>query len=212
MRVMIVQMIRLQGWVKLNWMNEFVYLHLRWGTAHLNAELRGWWQASYWVGDKFQHDLHLFLLFRCLAFSHLFFFFSECTLTLTHTQSHRFKSTKWCADDSLKLGCRYSRIDDSSLTPSWSSHRERCHNKPALSRCNEARRSCKHTLLCAHTSTRNLTHHAVTSHYHNRKAHHRQIRSTNANFTEWSAESCFSFLYFIKHTFLALHLFCAVAI
>lgn len=73
--------------------------------------------------------------------------------TQTHTHSHRFKCTKWRRDDSQKLGCRYSRIDDSSLTRSWSLRRERCHNKPALSSHAEARRSCKHTLLRAHTST-----------------------------------------------------------
>lgn len=92
MRIVILQMRWLQGWVQLNWMNEFVYLHLTIfaeGRSHLSAGLRGWWQASYWVGVKFQHDLHLFLLFRCLAFSHLFLFFYECTLTLTHTHTYR---------------------------------------------------------------------------------------------------------------------------
>jgi len=58
------------------------------GRAHLSAGLRGWWQASYWVGDKFQHDLHLFLLFHCLAFSHLFFFFLR-VYTHINTHTHR---------------------------------------------------------------------------------------------------------------------------
>lgn len=110
--------------------------------------------ATEWESDSSTISTSSFSSFAALLSPTSFFFLWVYSRINTHTQTHkhchRFKCTKWCGNDSQKLGCRYSRNDDSSLTRSWSSSRERCHNKPALRHSVPV---SAHSCACTHKRT-----------------------------------------------------------